>query len=129
VREEKPRRRFMVKRAVFLSLLAAVGLQGCYYYVGPPAAVVAPAPAVSSYDMAWDNALRAAGETGIEITSADRGTGTILGRRGPTDVTITVLRQSDGRIRVEMDFRGNRSRTDRVADDFYRAYDRTMGRR
>jgi len=119
----------MLRRAVFMLLLAAVGLQGCYFYVGPPAAVVGTAPTVSSYDMAWDSALRAAGETGIEITSADRGSGTILGRREPIDVTITVLRQHDGKIRVEMDFRGNRSRTDRVADDFYRAYDRYMGRR
>ena len=119
----------MLKRSLLLPLLAAVGLQGCYYYAGPPAGVVAPASAVSSYDMAWDSALRAAGETGIEITSTDRETGTILGHRGPVDVTITVVKQVDGKIRVEMDFRGNRSRTDRVADDFYQAYDRSMGRR
>jgi len=80
--------------------------------------------------MTWlGPARRAGGETGIEIRSEDRGTGTILGRRGSVDVTITVLRQNDGRTRVEMDFRGNRSRTDQVADDFYRAYDRYMGRK
>ena len=107
--------------------LAWVPLAGCYY-VGPAPVVVEPGPA-PSFDFAWDNALRAADETGIQITSANKETGTMIGQRGSVAVNIRVMKQHDGRIRVELDLKSQQPRTKYVADDFYKAYDRYLGRR
>jgi hypothetical protein len=114
---------------VILSLfLASVPLSGCYY-VGPlPPVAVEPGPA-PSFDFAWDSALRAADESGIRITSANKESGTLLGQRGPIDVKITVVKQVDGKIRVELDLKSQPPRAQYVADDFYKAYGRYMGRK
>lgn len=113
---------------MFLFLLS-VQLGGCYYYAGPAPGVVAPPPSASSYDVVWNNALRAAEETGIQIASVDNGTGIIYGKRGSTDVKVVVTRQSDGRTRVELDMKGQKQETQALASDFFGAYDRYMGRR
>jgi hypothetical protein len=108
--------------------LLSVLLGGCYYYAGPPPGVVAPPPSPSSYDIVWDNALRAAEEIGIRITSVDNGAGIIYGKRGSTDVKVVVARQNDGRTRVELDMKGQKQETQALANDFFGAYDRYMGR-
>ena len=123
---EKKRRNIFI---VSLLVLASSHLGGCYYYAGPPPVVVAPAPTTSSYDVVWDSAFRAAEEAGIQVTSVDQGSGTILGQRGPTSIKITVTRQYDGKIRVELSMQGNQQQTGQIADDFYAAYDRYMVRR
>jgi len=63
----------------------------------------APAPAyyVSPFDRVWNSALGAAEDAGVRITSSDRTTGIIRGVTGSTDVTISVMTQADGNIRVE----------------------------
>lgn len=89
-----------------------------------------PAPAVyrvSSYQFAWENALRAAEEVGIRITAADEASGTIEGQADRTAVTIRVKRQPDERIRLEVSLRGT-SRDAYIADEFHRAYERRVGR-
>jgi hypothetical protein len=113
---------------IFLFLLS-VHLGGCYYYAGPAPGAVAPPPSTSSYDVVWGNALRAAEETGIQITSVDNGAGIIYGKRGSTDVKVVVARQNDGRTRVELDMKGQKQETQALANDFFGAYDRYMGRR
>jgi hypothetical protein len=113
---------------IFLFLLS-VQLGGCYYYAGPAPGAVAPPPSTSSYDVVWDNALRAAEEIGIQITSVDNGAGIIYGKRGSTDVKVAVVRQNDGRTRVELDMNGQKPETQALANDFFGAYDRYMGRR
>ena len=113
---------------IFLFLLS-VQLGGCYYYAGPAPGAVAPPPAASSYDVVWNNALRAAEEIGIQITSVDNGAGIIYGKRGSTDVKVLVARQNDGRTRVELDMKGQTPETQALANEFFGAYDRYMGRR
>jgi hypothetical protein len=113
---------------IFLFLLSGQ-LGGCYYYAGPAPGAGAPPPSTSSYDVVWDNALRAAEEIGIQVTSVDNGAGIIYGKRGSTDVKVAVVRQSDGRTRVELDMNGQKPETQALANDFFGAYDRYMGRR
>ena len=110
-------------------ILLSVQLGGCYYYAGPPPGGVAPPPSASNYDVVWNNALRAAEEIGIQITSVDNGAGIIYGKRGSTDVKVLVARQNDGRTRVELDMKGQKPETQVLANDFFGAYDRYMGRR
>lgn len=91
--------------------------------------VVGPPPTASTYDVVWNNALRAAEEIGIQITSVDNGAGIIYGKRGSTDVKVVVARQNDGRTRVELDMKGQKPETQALANDFFGAYDAYMGRR
>ena len=114
---------------IIVLLLLSVQLGGCFYYAGPAPMVVGPPPSGSSYDVVWNNALRAAEEIGIQVASVDNGAGIIYGRRGSTDVKVLVVRQNDGRTRVELDMKGDKPQTQALANDFFGAYDRYMGRR
>ena len=117
-------------KKISLTLLLLMGFimgAGCYYYGPPPYGV--PAQPYASYDYVWDSAMRAAQDVGIQITSANRSTGTAFGQRDRVSVTIQVMQQSDGRTRVELTTKSSQSGTSTVADDFYRAYDQYMGRR
>jgi len=114
---------------IIVLVLLSVQLGGCYYYAGPGPMVGGPPPSASSYDVVWNNALRAAEEIGIQITSVDNGAGIIYGKRGSTDVKVLVARQNDGRTRVELDMKGQKPETQALANDFFGAYDRYMGRR
>lgn len=111
-----------------LILTVFVIVSGCYYY-GPPPVVYPPDPPYASYDYVWDSAIRAAQDVGIQITSSNRNAGTIFGQRDRVGVTIQLTQQADGRTRVELTAQGSRGSGSEVADDFYRAYDRYMGRR
>ena len=112
--------------ALFLLIIFVMG-PGCYYY-GPPPYGTYSSP-YASYDYVWDSAMRAAQDVGIQITSSNSSTGAAFGQRDGVSVTIQVTQQSDGRTRVELTTKGSPSATSAVADDFYRAYDRYMGRR
>ena len=108
----------------FLCLVVIVMGSGCYYY-GPAPAYTVVSPPHASYDTIWGSAMRAAQDVGIRITSSDRNAGTASGQRDGVGVTIQVLKQSDGTTRVELTSKGGPST---VADDFYKAYNRNMGR-
>jgi hypothetical protein len=109
--------------------LLSIQLGGCYYYAGPAPIVSSRPPSTSSYDVVWDNALRAAEQAGIQIASVDNGAGIIYGKRGSTDVKVVVARQNDGRTRVELDMKGQKHETEALANDFFGTYDEYMGRR
>ena len=118
-------RRIIVNKIRFtlLFLVVLVMGSGCYYY--PPPAYTVSSPPHASYDRIWDSAMRAAQDVGIRITSSDRNTGTASGQRDGVGVTIQVVKQSDGATRVEITSKGGPST---VTDDFYKAYNRNMGR-
>ncbi|OGP62732.1 MAG: hypothetical protein A2170_17215 [Deltaproteobacteria bacterium RBG_13_53_10] len=119
----------MKKLNLALFILAVfVVMSGCYYY-GPPPVGYPPEPPYASYEYSWDSAIRAAQDVGIQITSSNRNTGTIFGQRDRVGVTIQVTQHADDRTRVELTVQGGRGPSSGVADDFYRAYDRYMGRR
>jgi hypothetical protein len=65
---------------------------------------------------------------GADIFTADRVSGSIVGRKGPADVTIAVLTQADGSIRVQLNVRGPEESDPYLTDRFYQSYQRYMGR-
>ena len=100
-------------------------LQSCVVYRPVPVPAVYR---VNSYEIAWENAQRAAEDVGIRITSADEAYGTIEGQVGQTAVTIRVIKLPNERIRLEVSLRGP-SQESYIADEFHRAYQRRLERR
>lgn len=105
-----------------LLLVAAAALPGCAPYP------VYTAPPVSKFDRAWDAAYGAAGEVGVQITSADRGTGVIRGVKDAVEVTLIVRSQADGSAVTEIKATGPQSQQRAVSQALSSAYDRRMGR-
>ena len=97
---------------------------GCVVYEPVPV----PANYGSSFDRVWDSALGAAEDTGVKITSADRTAGIIRGVTNSADVTISVITQADGRIRLEFSSRGPKGEDAGLSDRFTSFYNRRMGR-
>lgn len=108
--------------AVALAVLIAT-MHGCVVYEP----VVVP-PAVSKYDRVWDSALRAASDAGITVAVADKPAGAIRGSRGAIAVTISVLQQADGSVRVALDLKGPLETDPGLSNRFNQAYERYMGR-
>ena len=82
----------------------------------------------SSFNRVWDSALGAAGDAGVKITSADRTTGIIRGVTNSADITITVIPQPDGKIRVEFSREGIEGQDVGLGNRFTSFYNRRMGR-
>ena len=110
-----------VARVTGLAVVFAVFATGCVVYE--------PAPTYPSvYDRAWDSALRAAQDSGIVVTSSDRGSGTIRGTKDGIEANIFLRRQADGTTRVESNFKGQLDRDPTLSRRFDAAYERYMGR-
>ena len=107
-----------------LSLLVT----GCVVYEPTPVAVPVYAPGPTTYDRAWDSALRAAQDSGITLTSVDRATGLIQGTRDGIASRISVLRQADGSTKVELKLEGDLQRDPTLSQRFQASYNRYMGR-
>ena len=94
-------------------------------------AVYEPVPAYAppaNFERSWTAAVGAAQDVGVRIASADRARGVITGANDSRDVTITVVTQADGRVRVEISARGPQGGDANLANDISRAYDRRIGR-
>jgi hypothetical protein len=102
--------------------LVTVLFPACAYYEPVPGYYPS-----SSYERAWESALSAAEDVGILITYTDRGSGTIQGRKGYTDVDIYVIRQADGRLRVELNLRRPEDEHRNLAERFRQSFERHMG--
>jgi hypothetical protein len=59
----------------------------CTYYQAPPPSYPAP-PSPSTFDRAWDAAVGAAYDEGVQVTVQDRGSGLIRGTKGNTNVVF-----------------------------------------
>jgi hypothetical protein len=99
----------------------------CTYYEAPPPSYPAPPPA-SAFDRAWDAAVGAAYDEGVEVTLQDRASGIIRGTKGRTNVEISVRTQADGSVRIAINARGGDRGDTALADQINRSYDRRMGR-
>ena len=97
-------------------------LTGCVVYEP------APVPAPGTFDRAWNAALAAAQDEGVQIVSEDRVNGVIKGYRAEQEVTINLRTQADGNVRVEISARGPKGSDPGLAGRISRAYDRRMGR-
>jgi hypothetical protein len=101
-----------------------IAVPGCYYY-GPPPSYPPP----TTFDQVWESALHAAQESGIRLSFTDKTSGVIRGSKEQTNVEILVMRQADGRMRVEFSRQGPKDQDPALQDRFYQAYERNMGRR
>jgi hypothetical protein len=114
----------ILRRLTLGACLAAATIAGCTYYQVAPAAPSGP----SSFDRSWNAALGAADDVGVSVTSADRTSGFIYGTTPADNVTISVLTQADGRVRVEFNVRGPAGSDTDLANRLHRAYEARMGR-
>ena len=112
-----------IVRYLAIAFAAILFAGGCVVYEPVPVSYGA-----ATYDRAWSAALGALGDAGVQVTSADAGSGVIRGRKGGLDVSVSVLRQPDGRTRVQFDSKGDASSDPGLAGRFDAAYERRMGR-
>ena len=117
-------------KVIMLLAAAIVGttLAGCYVYDPYYPYGYYPGQSIpATYDRAWNAAVGALWDQGVEMTVQDRAGGVIEGRRGQQTVRGRVVTQADGRVRVEFNVGG-------VAEDpglperLSRSYDARMGR-
>jgi hypothetical protein len=108
--------------SIGMALGTAVFVAACVVY--EPVYV----PSTSGFERSWNAAIAAAQDVGVRITSEDRARGVITGANDSRDVTINVMTQADGRVRVEISARGPQGGDANLANDISRAYDRRMGR-
>jgi hypothetical protein len=113
-------RQFRLIACRFACLLACTLLSACYYPYAPYPTTTPAAPA--NFDRAWNAALGAAADVGIQINSADQGSGRISGSKAGAQVVILLLRQPDGSLQVSC------SAPTPVADSWSASYNRRMGR-
>jgi hypothetical protein len=107
-----------------ITVASSVILMGCVVYQPVPAS----APAASSFDRSWNAAVGAMQDVGVRIQSEDRARGVITGANDSRNVTVTVVTQADGSVRMEISARGPQGGDSNLANDISRAYDRRMGR-
>jgi hypothetical protein len=112
-----------VTRRLAFAALAAPLLAGCVYY-GPYPYPGGP----STFDRAFDAAVGAAADSGVAVSVADRSSGRIAGTKAGAAVTINVLRQADGSVRVEFNAPDSPQTNPTVAEQLNMAYQRRMGR-
>lgn len=109
-------------RRTTLALLLAATLTGCVAYYP----TTAPGP--SKFDQAFDAALNAASDSGVNVTSADRATGRIAGSKAGAAVTIDLMRQGDGSVRIAFKAPASTQSNPTLAEQLNNAYQRRMGR-
>jgi hypothetical protein len=111
------------------SVLGALLLVGCTYYVAQPGAYVsAPPSAMASFDRSWSAAVGALGDQGVRITSENRDAGVVEGTRDGIGVVARVRVLADGSVRVEFNTSGATTRDPGLIDRISRSYDVRMGR-
>jgi hypothetical protein len=116
---------------VFAWLACFAPLAGCVAYEPYPGyyqPVAAPAPTpAQAYDRAYNAALDALKDAGVRVTSANPATGVIRGASNQSDVSMTVLRQADGTIKVDIEATSTQGRDSGLASRISEAYKRRMG--
>ena len=107
----------------FSFFLGSTLLTGCVVYEPYPGYYYS-----STYDRSWNAALGAVQDAGVQVTSVERESGFIRGTKDGINVTASVLRQADGRTRVQFDTKGPTERDPGLAERISQAYERRMGR-
>jgi hypothetical protein len=108
------------------ALCVALPLAGCYTHPYPYTAVQLNSP--SKFEQSWNAALGAAGDAGVQVTSADKTAGLITGNKAGAAVTIKLQSQADGRLSVAFDAPNSEEANPTLKDRWLAAYQRRMGR-
>jgi hypothetical protein len=111
--------------AAAIAAVAGLILQGCYPY---PAYAPSSSSIPAKFDASWQAAHAAAADEGVRITYEDRPSGTLRGEKGTSSVTISVVTQADGSIRVAFTVTGTSSQDASLQNSLTRSYQRHMGR-
>jgi hypothetical protein len=117
---------FRTLSVAFISAACFALLTGCVVYEPVPAYYPAPTPA-QTFDRAWNAALGALQDTGVRVTSADPATGVIRGTKDQSELFVTVVRQADGTLRVEVEAKSPKGQETGFAKRVSEAYQRRMG--
>ncbi|HLX21973.1 MAG TPA: hypothetical protein VKR38_01400 [Usitatibacter sp.] len=108
---------------ILLAMALAAGLASCVVYDYPPYGYTTTAPGPSAYERAWNNAMGALVDQGVNIGNQDRAAGLIEGNRGNIRVTARLISQPDGAVRVEFNAGGALSEDPGLPDRISRSYD------
>jgi hypothetical protein len=111
-----------------LAFAVLLPLAGCVAPEPEPVPVPVPVPVRSKFDRSFDAALGAATDAGVEVRSADRATGRIAGTKAGGEVTIDLVRQPDGTVKVEFNAPGSTETNPKLSERWLQAYQRRMGR-
>jgi hypothetical protein len=111
------------RRASTSALSVILACTGCSSSPEP-----APVPGAAQYDRAFDAALGAAHDIGVEVLTADRAAGRILGTRAGGEVKISLQWQPGGSTKVEFSAPGSVETQPRLSELWLAAYNRRMGR-
>ncbi|MCC6377263.1 MAG: hypothetical protein IT519_00470 [Burkholderiales bacterium] len=103
--------------------VAAASLAACVAYVP-----VEGQPVVSGFDRSFQAASGAMLDAGLTITRQDRGTGTVVGSRGATDVVAQVRQDAGGTVSVEFTTRRANNEDPGLISRVTAAYQQRMGR-
>jgi len=115
-------------RCLSLALVAASALVAACVYAPYPAYTPTTVSTPPSFDRSWDAALGAADDAGVQVTGADRSTGRITGTKAGAAVTIDLLRQADGTLKVSFSAPDSKESNPTLGDRWLSAYNRRMGR-
>ncbi|MBK5105503.1 MAG: hypothetical protein JJE42_14750 [Burkholderiales bacterium] len=118
-------------RIVFVCVACTALLTGCVAYEPVPAyypSAPPPAPrAAPTFDRAWHAVLDALHENGVRVATADFATGVIRGTKDRTDLFVSVARQANGTVQVEIRAKGPQGPDTGLASRISEAYQRRMG--
>jgi hypothetical protein len=115
-------------RLVGVALISAVTLSGCVVYEPVPTMMPVQTTRPASFDRSWSAAQLAAQDVGIQVTTAERNTGLILGRKSSAEAAINLMPQADGSIRIKFDVKNLSPQDQGLAERYSHAYERRMGR-
>ena len=107
-----------------MALAAGLSVTACVVYEPVPAY----GSPVTKFERSWNAAVGAMQDQGVEISSADRASGVIRGRRGGIDVVASLGAQADGSVRVQFNSSGATSQDPALLDRVSRSYEVRMGR-
>jgi hypothetical protein len=64
----------------------------------------------------------------VRVISSDSGKGIIRGAKDQSEVLVTVIRQADGGLQMEIEAKGPQGKDSGLASNISQAYQRRMGR-
>ena len=115
-----------IARAIAAVAASGMIIGACTVYQPAPA-VYAPAQP-SAFERSWNAALGSFEDQGVAISSADRSTGMIRGRRGDIELTANLRTQADGSVRVQFNTAGAMTQDPELINRVSRSFDVRMGR-